>query len=92
MIYKIVFTEAYRKKASKFLKQHPGLKERHKKVIELLKMNPLHPSLRLHSLKGSMKGLFSVSINMSYRISIEFIIEEKTIIPVNIGDHDDIYS
>ena len=27
----------------------------------------------------------------SYRISIEFIVDDKTIIPVNIGTHDEVY-
>ncbi|MCB4763496.1 MAG: type II toxin-antitoxin system RelE/ParE family toxin [Sulfurovum sp.] len=38
--------------------------------------NPLsafnQPSLRLHPLKGKLKDLYSVSIDMQYRISIEF--------------------
>jgi len=53
------------------------------------------PSLRLclilHQFKtGSFEG-FSVSINVSYRISLEFLVTEKEIIFVNIGDHQEIY-
>jgi hypothetical protein len=32
-----------------------------------------------------------VSINLSYRITLEFLIEDERIIPVNVGDHDTIY-
>lgn len=32
----------------------------------------LPPSNRLHKLKGKLKGLWSVSINMKYRIIFEF--------------------
>ena len=35
--------------------------------------------------------LYSVSINISYRITMEFFISEKTIIPVDIGLHDQVY-
>ena len=54
-------------------------------------MNPEHPSLRLHQLKGKFNKLYSVSINISYRIVLEFYITEKEIILVNVGHHDEIY-
>jgi len=41
--------------------------------------------------KGKLEGLHSVSINISYRITIELIIREKVIVPVYIGSHDDVY-
>jgi mRNA-degrading endonuclease YafQ of YafQ-DinJ toxin-antitoxin module len=53
--------------------------------------DPFHPSLRLHRLKGPLKELLSVSINVSYRMSLELIIQDRKIIPVDIGSHDDIY-
>jgi toxin HigB-1 len=50
-----------------------------------------HPSLRLHSLGGRHSGLHSVSINLSYRITLELLIREQEIIPINVGDHDTVY-
>ena len=50
-------------------------------------MNPYHPSLRLHSLSGRLHGLHSVSINLSYRITLELLIQDEEIIPLNVGDH-----
>ena len=41
--------------------------------------------------KGKLKKLHSVSINISYRITLEFYISEKEIILVNVGHHDDVY-
>jgi hypothetical protein len=38
-----------------------------------------------------LQDLHSVSINLSYRITIEFLIEKATIIPVSIGSHDEVY-
>jgi len=35
--------------------------------------------------------LHSVSLNITYRLTIELIITEKTIIPVHIGTHDEVY-
>ncbi len=90
-MHKIIFTDSYNKRAKKFLKKHKDLIKQYEKVLKLLELNPNHPSLRLHRLEGRLKDLHSVSINISYRITIEFIIEDETIIPVNIGSHEEVY-
>jgi plasmid maintenance system killer protein len=40
---------------------------------------------------GRLKGLHSISINISYRITLEFYITEKEIVLVQIGSHDEVY-
>lgn len=92
MPYKIVRTDSYFKKLTKFLKKHPDALERYIKTIELLEINPFHPSLRLHKLQGKLDVYHSVSINLSYRIVIDLVITEEQIIPIDIGTHDDVYS
>ncbi|MCP5048676.1 MAG: plasmid stabilization protein [bacterium] len=92
MKYEIIYTEGYIKRAAKFIKKHPELRKQYKKTLELLELNPFHPSLRFHKLSGKYEGLYSVSINISYRITLEFIISEKTVIPVAVGSHDEVYS
>lgn len=91
MKYEIVFTESYTRRAIRFIRKHPELKVQYRKTLELLELNPLHPSLRLHKLKGSLIGLHAVSINISYRITLQFLIQDRTIIPFNLGSHDDVY-
>lgn len=90
-MYKIIFTESYVKRAKKFAKKHPDLLNQYKKTLQLLEINPLHPSLRLHKLERKLSDYFSVSINMTYRITIDFIIKKKEIIPINVGKHDEVY-
>lgn len=90
-MFKLVFTDSYNKRAKKFLKKHKDLIKQYEKVLTLLEINPHHPSLRLHKLEGKLLGLHSISINISYRITIEFIIEDDIIIPINIGTHEDVY-
>jgi len=90
-MYKLIFPNSYEEKVKKFLRKHPELKGQYSKTLQLLEINPFHPSLRLHLFKTSSFEGYSVSINMSYRISMEFIVTEKEIILVNIGDHQDIY-
>lgn len=58
-----------------------------RKKEHLFKENPLHPSLRLHELHGSLKGFWSISISSGYRI----IFKRKAdggIVFVSIGKHD----
>ncbi|MAT58068.1 MAG: plasmid stabilization protein [Ignavibacteriae bacterium] len=90
-MFSIVFTESYIKRAKKFFKKHHEVLPQYEKTLKLLEINPTHPSLRLHKLKGRLSELFSVSINISYRITIIFIIEKNKIIPVDIGKHDEVY-
>ena len=88
---KIIYTESYIKRAKKFIKKHPELLSQYKKTLILLEMNPAHTSLKLHKLGGKHKGLYSVSINISYRISMELMIKKDTIIPIDVGNHDEVY-
>ncbi len=91
MSFTLTFTTSYNRRATKFLKKHPELKKQYLKTLQLLALNPHHPSLRLHPLEGRLSELHSVSINLSYRITMELIIEDHEIIPVYIGTHDDVY-
>ena len=91
MPYGLVFTEQYNRRAARFLKQHPELRSQYLKTLQLLEANPFHPSLRLHPLRGGLEGLHSVSINLSYRITLDLLIQEGKIYPVNVGDHDAVY-
>ena len=90
-MFALVFTEQYNRRAARFLKRHPDLRQQYLKTLQVLEANPDHPSLRLHPLRGKLDGLYSVSINLSYRITLELLIQDEQIIPVNVGDHDAVY-
>jgi len=91
MAWQLVFTEQYNRRAARFLRLHPDTRGQYIKTLKLLEANPHHPSLRLHALKGRLSGLHSVSINLSYRITLEMMITESEIVLINIGDHDAVY-
>ena len=91
MSFALVFTDAYNRRALRWLKKHPDLRQIYLKTLLLLEANPYHPSLRLHALEGKHQGVHSVSINLSYRITLELMIRDEQIILVNIGDHDTVY-
>ena len=87
----IRFAEGYEKKAVRFFKKHKDLYPQYKKTLEILSRDPCHPSLRLHKLQGKLSGFYSVSINMKYRVVLDFIIRDDVIILVDIGSHSDVY-
>lgn len=91
MSFCLVFTESYNKRAAKWLKRHPDLRQLYLKTLQLLELNPFHPSLRLHALSGRLQGIHAVSINLSYRITLELLVTDEEIVLINVGDHDGVY-
>jgi mRNA-degrading endonuclease YafQ of YafQ-DinJ toxin-antitoxin module len=91
MTYALVFTEQYEKRSHKFLRRHPELEKQYSRTLQILAANPFHPSLHLHALAGRLSRLHSVSINISYRVTLELLIDDQKIVLVNIGSHDEVY-
>ncbi|MCJ7666140.1 MAG: plasmid stabilization protein [Actinobacteria bacterium] len=91
MFNKIIYAKSYNRGAEKFVKKYPELIEQYKKTLKLLELNPFNASLKLHRLSGKLSKLFAISINISFRITLELLISEKEIIPINIGIFDDVY-
>jgi mRNA-degrading endonuclease YafQ of YafQ-DinJ toxin-antitoxin module len=91
MKWSLVFTHQYERRAQRFMKRHPDLEKQYLKMLQLLESDPFHPSLRLHSLSEKLSGLHSLSINLSYRITLESLINDREIIPINVGNHEAVY-
>ena len=91
MNYRIIYTPGYNKRSARFIRKHPDLIPQYEKTLKLLEIAPFHPSLRLHPLKGSLSDLHSVSINISYRITLELVIQGHEIRPVDVGSHGEVY-
>ncbi len=91
MSFKVSRTEKFMKKLTRLVRKNPSLKPKIAKTLKLIETNPFYPSLRLHQLQGKLKGKYSVSIDMSYRIILELIIKESEIILLDIGVHDEVY-
>ncbi len=91
MSYKLTFTNEYKKRQKKFFKKHSNMIERYSKCLHILELDPFHPSLRIHKLKGKLSKFHSISINLEYRVVIDFIIKDDEIIPIDIGTHDEVY-
>lgn len=75
--------------SKKFVKQWAVLpydvQHRAQRCIEKFRDNPFHPSLRLHQLSGKLRGFWSISIDLKYRIIFEVVTE--TALFQSIGSH-----
>jgi len=74
-----------------FVKQFQKLPDRVQKIAiqkeTIFRQNPLHPSLRLQELNGALRGVWSISVTMNYRI----MFKRKpggVILFYSIGKHD----
>jgi len=87
----LIFAESYTRRAQRFLRTHPEVLGVYEKTLQLLEVNPSHPSLRLHTLSGKLKDLYAVSVTLSYRITLSFTLVDGAIVPIDIGSHDMVY-
>ncbi|MDD3292743.1 MAG: type II toxin-antitoxin system mRNA interferase toxin, RelE/StbE family [Candidatus Pacebacteria bacterium] len=80
----IIYSYGFREE---FLKLPKNIADLAIKKEKIFKENPFHSSLRLHSLKGKLDGLWSISVNSKYRIIFKYK-EEGDILFISIGKHD----
>lgn len=77
----------YDKQFAKLFKKLPlKIKKKAVKTEQQFRKNPLHPSLRLHKLKGKLDGYWSISITRQYRI-IFIVIDDGDILFISVGTH-----
>ena len=89
--FEVLISAQFLRHSRKFFRKHPELKPAFAKLVEALRFDPFQPSLRLHSLKGSLQGMHAISLTYSYRVTLTLKITEKEIILLDIGSHDEVY-
>jgi addiction module RelE/StbE family toxin len=90
-VYTIITTDYFLRRARKFLRKHPDLRERFAQVVDDLKANPFAPHLACHPLSGKLKDVQAVSITYDYRMILTIEIAEHEIILLDIESHDEVY-
>lgn len=58
--------------------------------LQLFLVNPQHPQLRLHALKGSWKGYLSINVTGDWRV-LFVCRDDKTITFHALGTHSQLY-
>lgn len=84
---KIQYTNHFKKRLRKRIKNNPILRQKIAKQVGLFQKNQLHPSLRLHKLRGERIDQFSLWIEGNLRIT--FIQTGEDIIFTDIITHDE---
>ena len=90
-MYALVTTSHFDRPAVKFTRTHPELKKHLARVLRDLESDPFQPRLRLHALKGELKGLHAVGLTHAYRVTLTLRVTKKEIILLDIGTHDEVY-
>jgi mRNA-degrading endonuclease YafQ of YafQ-DinJ toxin-antitoxin module len=89
--YTLIWTALFERMARRFLRKNPDLKPEFELIIRRLEIDPFDPQLKLHSLKGKLKGKHAVSITYSHRVVLVLKVSQKEIILLYIGTHDEVY-
>lgn len=83
MNYKITYTKRFIKNLKRL---NAAERAQLKKKLEILEMDPLHPSLRTKRIQGTV-DLFEFSVNMDVRVIWQYD-GDTIILLLDIGHHD----
>jgi len=83
----LYFSGRFDRAFHKLTRKDKGLVDRVTKILDLLRKNPFHPSLKLHKLEGTDE--YSVSVNYNLRLIFKW--EDSNIYITNIGSHEEVY-
>ena len=90
-MYLLVTTSHFDRRIAKFVRAHPELRKPLAAVLRDLETGPFRPELRLHQLQGALEGLYAVRLSYSDRITLTLELDEKEIVLLDIGSHDEVY-
>jgi len=91
---KIAWTPKSLRAYKRLIRQNPQWRTAIEETLRQLATDPFHPTLKTHKLSGEFDGIWSASIDYSYRILFEFTVttdSEEAILLLNLGSHDDVY-
>ena len=91
MSFALVTTQHFERRARKFLRKHPDLRQALRDTLDDLSRDPFQPKLKLHLLSGNLAGVQAVSLTYSYRLTLQVRVTEQEVVLLDIGTHDEIY-
>jgi len=81
---KIYFTPPFLRQLRKL---DPDLQEEVVEKVELFEKNPMYSGLKVHKLKGRLKGRWSFSVNYKTRIVFQYLSKNEVVL-LAVGDHN----
>lgn len=93
MSFILLRSTAFVSEAKKTVKKQPNIAQNLQKTLELLNIDPFHPHLKTHKLKGDLKDSFACTVGYDLRIIFKFVEFEnrQAILLESIGTHDEVY-
>jgi mRNA-degrading endonuclease YafQ of YafQ-DinJ toxin-antitoxin module len=91
MSFALVTTRHFERRARKFLRKHPDLRQALRDALDDLSRDPFQPKLKLHPLAGNLGGVQAVSLTYSYRVTLLVRVTEQELVLLDIGTHDEVY-
>lgn len=82
MSHALLFTTAYDRRTARLLKLHPQLRSAYVETLQLLQLNPYHPSLALHAMTGRLAGLHQVSLLRARHATLALLLRPGQVMPV----------
>ena len=87
---KASFSPQVQRYIAKAYKKNKKLEKLIEKQVKLFEDNPKHPSLRTHKITKGEQDSWSISINMSIRMTY-ILLDSQTALFVAIGTHEEVY-
>lgn len=92
---KLVWDSSFRRAFKKRIRNNPLLETSILDTIALLIVEPFHPSLKTHKLRGTLEGLWACWVEYDCRVVFFFDPDpdggEDAIVLVDIGTHNQVY-
>lgn len=84
----IILSKKFRQQIDKVSRKK---QERVREAIKLFAIDPYHPQLRHHSLKGEWLGHYSLSAGGDVRIHFRYL-DDETAVMTAVGTHSQLYN
>ena len=86
-------SSSFIRSARRLARKNPEVAKDLHAVLALLAVDPWHPSLRTHKLKGALAGSWSCSVAYDLRIVFRLVVPEgdEAILLEAVGKHDEVY-
>jgi len=86
----IAQSSSFRKAFKRKIRTNSSLEKRFWERVEIFQTDPHDPKLKTHKLSGSLKDLWSFSIDYDTRVVFSFISPHQVLF-IDIGTHEEVY-
>lgn len=90
-MWALVATAGFERRLARFRRLHPALRPRLARLLEDLEADPFALHLRLYPLRGELSGLHAVRVTQGYRVILNVRADERELVLLDIGAHDEVY-